>query len=159
MNERYVLNEQEIKIIRCLQEEFPLCEEPFKQIAAVIGIEESEVIRIARGLQEKGCLKRLAAVLYHTTVGYAVNAMIAWDVPAERIDEIASQAAVLRQVSHCYQRSRDPGFDYNFYTMVHAKSEEELQSVSAQLQSIIQPRKCCSLKTQKELKKKGMKYF
>lgn len=159
MNGHFDLSEKEIKVIRCLQEEFPLCEEPFRQIAESIDMDEAEIIKIARDLQEKGCLKRLAAVLYHTTVGYAVNVMIAWDVPDERIDEIASEAGRLQQVSHCYQRSRDPGFDYNFYTMVHARTEEEYQSITAQLRDMIRPGKYCSLKTQKELKKKGMKYF
>ena len=159
MNQQYVFSEQEIKVVRGLQEEFPLCKEPFKEIAESIHMEESDVIRIAQELQDKGCLKRLAAVLYHTTVGYAINAMIVWDVPDESIEETAVKVVRLPQVSHCYKRSRDPGFDYNFYTMVHAKAEDEFQSLYEQLRSMIPANKSCSLRTQKELKKKSMKYF
>ncbi len=159
MTDSYVLSKNEIRLIRCLQEEFPLCERPFLQIAQKLDLPESEVIEMTRRLQEAGCLKRLAAVLYHTRVGYTVNAMLVWDVPEDRVDEMAGQVIRLPQVSHCYRRNRAEGFDYNLYTMVHAESENELDLLTDRLRSIILPVKFTSLRTKQELKKTGMKYF
>lgn len=159
MTDSYVLSKNEIRLIRCLQEEFPLCERPFLQLAQKLDLPESEVIEMTRRLQEAGCLKRLAAVLYHTRVGYTVNAMLVWDVPEDRVDETAGQVIRLPQVSHCYRRNRAEGFDYNLYTMVHAESEDELKHLTDRLRSLILPVKFTSLRTKQELKKTGMKYF
>ena len=54
MNKPYEYSDLEKHVIRRLQEEFPLCEEPFRQIAASMGIDEAQVIDIARDLQNKG---------------------------------------------------------------------------------------------------------
>ena len=43
--------------------------------------------------------------------------------------------------------------------MIHAKTEEEFQSLVAQLYAVIHPVKYSVLRTKKELKKTGMKYF
>lgn len=151
--------EKEIRLIRPLQEEFPLCERPFLEIGRQLEMEEDEVIALAARLQEEGRLKRLAAVLYHIRVGYGINSMLVWDVPDERVDETAERASALPQVSHCYRRNRAGGFDYNLYTMVHAKTEEDFHALTGELEELIRPVKWRSLRTTKELKKSGMKYF
>lgn len=164
--ENYAPTDADIRLIRLLQEEFPVCSRPFLELGRKLAVSEDEpavseddVIAMTQRLREHGCLKRLAAVLYHTTVGYRVNAMIVWDVPDDRIEEAAARAIQLPRVSHCYKRNRDAAFDYNFYTMIHATSEEDLESLIDQLQPLIQPVKYCSLRTKRELKKTGMKYF
>ena len=63
------------------------------------------------------------------------------------------------KVTHCYERKKDPEFDYNLYAMVHAQSEEEYQELLQELYDIAQPIKYMELRTIRELKKIGMKYF
>ena len=47
------LDEIDRKITRAMQGDFPLVEEPYKEIAAQVGIEEEELLRRLRRLKEQ----------------------------------------------------------------------------------------------------------
>ena len=54
------LSEQEKAIVRALQQELPLVPEPYRVIAADLGLSEAALLEGIRSLQEKGCLKRIS---------------------------------------------------------------------------------------------------
>ena len=154
-----ILTHEHIQLIRLLQEEFPLCERPFAALAERLGTSEARVLALTGQLQEAGMLKRISAVLYHTRVGYRVNAMVVWDVPEDRLDEAAHAVVPLKQLTHCYARTRSAAFDYNFFTMLHEHSEDDMAALIRRMEVLIHPVKYLALKTDRELKKVGMKYF
>lgn len=154
-----LFTQEEIAVIRALQVDLPLVPEPYKQIAEQLQLSEERLLAIMESLRQRGCLKRMSIALRHNNVGYTVNVMMVWDVPEERLAEVGKQVANHPQVTHCYARNRLPEFDYNFYSMVHAMTEDEYDKLVAQLKEQIQPRKYCALRTTAELKKIGMKYF
>ena len=49
-----MLDEIDKKIIRAMQGDFPLVEEPYKEIAAIVGVEEAELLRRLCRLKENG---------------------------------------------------------------------------------------------------------
>lgn len=159
-----VLSEQEKAIVRALQQELPLVPEPYRVVADSLGISEDDLLEGIRGLQEKGCLKRISIALRHKNVGYKVNVMLVWDIP--EADMAAVGVAVSRHpaVTHCYKRNPRPDFPYNFYTMVHAQSEDEYACILDELCALVRgqlghdvPHQ--GLRSLRELKKIGMKYF
>lgn len=154
-----MLSEREQAIVRALQNDLPLVKEPYKQVAESIGMTEEELLEGIRALQEKGCLKRISIALRHNNVGYTINVMTVWDVPPEDIETIGKRMAAHPKVTHCYERKKDAEFDYNLYAMVHAQSEEEYRQLIEELYAIAKPLKYMELRTIKELKKIGMKYF
>ena len=153
------MNEEYKRLVRLLQEEFPVCERPFEQLAARLGTTQEHVMEMTRHLQEEGKLRRITVSLFHVHAGFRVNSMLVWDVPEERLDRAAREAAKLDQVTHCYVRQRREEFDYNLYTMVHETSQERFDALLEQLKRMIDPVKYCDLRTIRELKKTGMKYF
>ena len=154
-----MLSEKEQAIVRALQNDLPLVKEPYKEVAALIGMSEEELLEGIRALQEKGCLKRMSIALRHNNVGYTINVMTVWDVNPADIERLGKKMAAHPKVTHCYERKKDPEFDYNLYAMVHAQSEEEYQELLQELYDIAQPIKYMELRTIRELKKIGMKYF
>lgn len=150
---------EEIRVIRALQNEFPLVPEPYQEIARQLEITEERLLEVIAGLQERGCLKRLSIALRHNNVGYTINVMMVWDVPQERLAEVGQAVAANPRVTHCYDRTKVPEFDYNLYSMIHATNEEEYQELVEELKAIVQPIKYSALRTTDELKKIGMKYF
>ena len=118
------MNEEYKRLVRLLQEEFPVCERPFEQLAARLGTTQEHVMEMTRRLQEEGKLRRITVSLFHVHAGFRVNSMLVWDVPEERLDRAAREAAKLDQVTHCYVRQRREEFDYNLYTMVHETSRD-----------------------------------
>ena len=153
------LSEEEISLVRVLQKDFPLCERPFARIADALGSSEDRILELVHKMKACGILRRISAVLHHTGAGYTHNSMIVWNVPGERAQEAAESAARFQAVSHCYLRKPLPEFDYNLYTMVHATGEEGLRILTEKLEKEIRPVSFCSLKTLREFKKTGMKFF
>ena len=124
------MDEQQIRTIRALQSGSLLCEEPFKEIAVEAGVTENDLLDQIRAWKVDGTIRRFGAILRHHQAGYLVNAMCVWNVPDEQVAEFGYDASSLVAVSHCYQRPRFEGFDYNVYTMIHGRSRTQCRSVA-----------------------------
>lgn len=147
------------KIIRAMQDEFPLVAEPYKEIAERIGVTESELLKRLQGYKENGQIRKMGAVLRHREVGFAANVLCAWEVPANRLAEIAAKMAESPAVSHCYDRNTMPDWPYNVYTMIHGHSREECEAIAAKLAAENQLTNRAMLFSVKEWKKTSMRYF
>ncbi len=64
------------------------------------------MIAALRRLLADGVIKRLGVVVRHRELGYRANAMVVWDVPDERVDEVGRTLAALPFVTLCYRRPR-----------------------------------------------------
>ena len=62
-------------------------------------------------------------------------------------------------VSHCYDRTTAPNWNYNLYTMIHAKSREECDQIVKNLSELTAINDFQVLYSKKEWKKTSMKYF
>ena len=154
-----MLNDKDKEIIKVLQEDFPLCEEPYKVLAEKLGISEEEFLDSVKRLVEEKKIRKMGAVLRHREAGFKANALCAWEVPAEKIDDIAKIFSSNSAVSHCYDRTTAPNWNYNLYTMIHAKSREELEKIVLELSAATGIENFQIMYSKKEWKKTGMKYF
>ena len=80
-------------------------------------------------MQERGLLRRVAAILYHRRAGFSANGMGVWRVPDEQIERIGRRMAAVRGISHCYQRPTYEDWPYSVFTMAHGRSKEECDAV------------------------------
>ena len=147
------------KIIQVLQEDFPLCEEPYKILAEKAGVDEEEFLQRVKDFLNENKIRKLGAVLQHRTAGFKSNALCAWEVPPEKLSEIAEIMSAHSAVSHCYDRNSAPNWNYNLYTMIHAKSREECDAIIAELSKLTGITNFQALYSKKEWKKTSMKYF
>ena len=147
------------KIIQVLQEDFPLCEEPYKILAEKVGIDEEEFLQRVKDFLSENKIRKLGAVLQHRAAGFKSNALCAWEVPPEKLAEVAEIMSAHAAVSHCYDRNPAPNWNYNLYTMIHAKSREECDGVIAELSKLTGITNFQALYSKKEWKKTSMKYF
>lgn len=154
-----ILSDRDKLIIKALQEDFPLCEEPYKILAQRVGISEEEFLQRVRELVDEKKIRRMGAVLRHREVGFKANALCAWHVSPEKLDDIAKIMIANAAVSHCYDRTPAPNWNYNLYTMIHAKNREECDKIIANLANSTGITDFKVLYTKKEWKKTGMKYF
>ena len=127
----FALSEQDINVIREIQEDLSTDREPFATMADRLGVSQSAMFETARSLQERGFLRRYAAILFHRRAGFRSNAMGVWAVPEDRVTETGQQMASFSAVSHCYQRPTYPDWPYNVFTMVHGRSDEECEEILA----------------------------
>jgi siroheme decarboxylase len=127
--ERQPYDELDIAVIRALQGDMPVCEEPYAAAAAAVGMVHERFLAHLAGMQERGLLRRVAAILYHRRAGFSANGMGVWKVPDEKILDIGKRMAAVRGISHCYQRPTYPDWPYSVFTMAHGRSKEECDAV------------------------------
>jgi DNA-binding Lrp family transcriptional regulator len=96
----------------------PLAPRPY----GALGVAEDEAIAMLRRWLERGAIRRIGAVVRHRAIGYRANAMVAWDVPEERVAPLGRRLATDPLVTLCYHRARAlPDWPYNLYCMVHGR--------------------------------------
>ncbi len=156
-----MLNEQDRRLIAEIQGGLPLTSRPYAAVGERVGLSEQEVIERISALQDSGVIKRLGVVVRHHELGYTANAMVVWDVPDERLDEVGEKLGAQDCVTLCYQRPRRlPDWPYNLFSMIHGKERER---VSAYIKSLVEeeglqniPRKV--LFSGRRFKQRGAKY-
>ncbi len=151
--------ETEEKILALVGTDMPDTEQPFKTIAEEVGVDEQTVIDLLVDLKKRKIIRRFGATLRHQKAGYGHNAMVAWRVPEERVDEVGGVFAARPEISHCYIRRTYPEWTYNFYTMIHGERPGHTNDVVAELEKVVGIDDNCVLKSLKELKKTSMVYF
>lgn len=154
-----MLTETEINIIKSLQEDLPLVSEPYKKLAEELGLTEDELLMKINELKGRNIIRRFGATLNHRKIGFHSNAMAVWIVPKEMIEEVSRTMISFPQVSHCYERTTQPGWPYNIFTMVHGQNKQDCETVISQISDLTNISSYNILYSTEELKKTSMKYF
>ncbi len=154
------LSSEEKKILAFLEGDLPLTESPFREIAGELQVSEEKVVGIVKRLLDRGILRRVGAVIRHRKAGYSANAMVVWRLGGEMVDSVEEIIKKYPQVTHAYFRRIYPGkWEYNFYTMIHGKSDEELGLLIRSLADDLRCDDFRILRTVKELKKTSPVYL
>jgi len=153
-------NDKDKALIRLLQEELPICAEPYREIARRLGMEHQEVLERVKRWVDQGVIRRLGATVYHTKVGYKSNCMVVWrlDDP-NRHREVGELFAKLPQVTHCYRRGAFKNWPYTLYTMIHGSTKEDIENLLNEMSAASGLKDYQTLFSVKEWKKSSMKYF
>lgn len=154
-----MLTEQDKQIIRELQNGLPLVSRPFKHMAEKLEMTEEDFIEKIRFFIENGQIRRFGAAVRHQDLGYVANAMVVWDVPADKVSEVGPVMAGFEEVTHCYQRPRYPGWPYNLFTVVHGQNKEECVLAAERISRATGMENYRLLFSTAELKKSSMRYF
>ena len=120
-----VLTEQDCQLIAAIQGGLPMDPRPYALVGEQIGMSEEQVIARVGEMQESGVIKRMGVVVRHHELGYTANAMVVWNVPEGRLDEVGDALGSQPCVTLCYQRPRRlPEWPYNLFCMIHGRSRE-----------------------------------
>jgi DNA-binding Lrp family transcriptional regulator len=130
---RVAYDDLDREVIRVTQGDLPVVPEPYVDAAAELGMSVEDLLAHLRGMQDRGILRRVAAILYHRRAGFSANGMGVWEVPEDRIDELGPQMAAYRGISHCYQRPTYEDWSYSVFTMAHGRSKEECDAILDQI--------------------------
>ncbi|HYQ73253.1 MAG TPA: Lrp/AsnC family transcriptional regulator [Gammaproteobacteria bacterium] len=118
---------------KCLLNEyqrgFPLCSEPYAEIAAQLDVAEADVIQTLESLQRRGFISRVGPVFAPQRAGASTLAALA--VPEERLEQVADLVSAYVEVNHNYQREHD----WNLWFVVTAPDQQRVQQVLADIES------------------------
>jgi DNA-binding Lrp family transcriptional regulator len=152
-------DEFDVRVIRALQGDMPVTEEPYAPAAQELGVDHEHLLEHLRGMQERKLLRRVAAILYHRRAGFSANGMGVWKVPEEKIMEIGPRMAAFRGISHCYQRPTYKDWPYSVFTMAHGRSKEECDAILESISEKTGITERATLYSSTEFKKIRLLYF
>jgi len=145
-------------IISLLSEDIPLAKRPFKELAVKLGIKENLLLSRLKSYKKNGLMRKFSAALNHRRIGFKYNAMVVWDIPDELIARAGNLMAAFSQISHCYQREKPSGWNYNLYSMIHGRTKKECFDVVKDIVKKIGCKDYQVLFSSKEYKKTSAQY-
>ncbi len=146
-------------IINELQQDLPLIPTPFATMAEKAGMGVEHFLAGCQSLQERGVIRRFSASINHRKAGFTANAMSCWTIPADKIDVIGQKLALLKEVSHCYERKTNPLWQYNIFAMIHGRSREVCREIAERISRETGLTDYAMLYSTKEFKKTRVKYL
>ncbi len=119
-----MMDDTDRAIVNALQGGFPICDRPYAEAAARLGIAEEELIaRLERLLAEK-VLTRFGPLYNAERMGGAFT-LAAMSVPEEDFERVAEAVNALPQVAHNYRREHA----LNMWFVVATDSREAMDAV------------------------------
>jgi DNA-binding Lrp family transcriptional regulator len=152
-------DELDVAVIRALQGDMPVVSEPYAAAASELGMAEGSLLEHLSKMQQRGLLRRVAAILYHRRAGFSANGMGVWQVPDEQILDIGRRMASVRGISHCYQRPTYEDWPYSVFTMAHGRSKRECDAVLDAIAEQTGIHERATLYSSTEFKKIRLQYF
>lgn len=157
--EQVPLNETDIRHVIALQKDMDVIPDPFTSIANQLNTTTPELFDWCRKSMDSGRMRRMAGILHHNNAGFRANGMCAWQVPAERVEEVGSYFAKQPPITHCYLRPSYPDWPYNIFTMVHSRQMESCDAFLAEMATHTGIQNFATLYSYKEYKKIRLQYF
>ncbi len=117
------------QIVNTLQDGFPVCERPFAEAGARLGIAEEELIaRLAR-LLEDGTLSRFGPLYHAERLGGGLS-LAAMSVPGEDFERVTEIVNAFPEVAHNYAREHD----FNMWFVLATETAERIPEVIAEIE-------------------------
>ncbi|MGN6630125.1 MAG: siroheme decarboxylase subunit alpha [Candidatus Nitrosocosmicus sp.] len=153
------ISEIDRKYIRQLQKDIEIVKEPFKTITENLEISSTNLFNRVKEYEKIGIMRRFAAILRHRQAGFTANGMIVWKIPEEKIDEKGLKIASFPQVSHCYRRPIYPDWEFNVFSMIHARTMDAAEKIAKEISSVTGIENYRILFSSREFKKERVRYF
>lgn len=153
------LSDEEKRTVKTTQLDMPLTTRPFRVYAKALGTDEDRLITRLREFERRGVMRRFAAIPNHRQLGFSANAMAVWRVPEGTVEEIGLKIASFKIVSHCYDRTTNGVWRYNLFSMIHARSVDEVSQIVAEIKKLTGLKDYSILYSMREFKKRRLNYF
>ena len=116
-------------IINCLQQGFPICASPYRQVAEQLGITETDLLNRLQAMLADGVLSRFGPMYHAEQMGGALT-LAALKVPGARFDEVAEIVNAFPEVAHNYARNHA----LNMWFVLATEKPEQVQNVIAEIE-------------------------
>ena len=125
-----VLRDDDRPLMQALSQGLALVPRPFAALAETLGRTETDLLDRIAVLADARLLTRVGVIVRHRALGWRANAMVVWQLPADRIESAGTALAQIPGVTLCYQRRTVPGvWTWPLFCMIHARSRHEAISV------------------------------
>lgn len=117
-------------IINTLQGGFPVCERPYAEAAATLGLDETALISRIQKLQDDGFLSRFGPMYHAERLGGGLT-LAAMAVAEAEFEHIAEIVNAFPEVAHNYKREHD----LNMWFVLATETPERIDEVIQEIES------------------------
>ncbi|NLW25792.1 MAG: Lrp/AsnC family transcriptional regulator [Clostridia bacterium] len=117
------------KLLTIIQDNFPICSRPYKEIGKKLGISEEEIIRRVSKFKDEGIIRRIGGVFDSRKLKYK-STLCAMEVPEEKLADVVSIVNSYTGVTHNYLRQHD----YNLWFTLITSSENKLKETIKEIE-------------------------
>ena len=118
------MNEVDRNIINRMQENFPVCDQPFATLAEQLNLEENELLQRVQSLLDDGTLSRFGP-MYNIEMLGGVYSLVAMHIPAHDLDEVIKTINAYPEVAHNYERDHE----FNVWFVLAAETETQIKDL------------------------------
>jgi DNA-binding Lrp family transcriptional regulator len=118
-------------IINNLQGGFPICAEPYREVASQLGTTEDELLRRLDVLLESGTLSRFGPMYHAERLGGGLT-LAAMQVPPADFERVAAIVNAFPEVAHNYAREHA----LNMWFVLATETPERIDQVVAAIESV-----------------------
>lgn len=122
-------DEIDARLINHLQESFPICEQPYLQVANELDLTEDDVLNRLKTLLENGTLTRFGALYHAEKMGGALT-LAALKVPEANFEKVTEIVNAFPEVAHNYQRNHE----LNMWFVVATETPQQLDETLAKIE-------------------------
>ena len=115
-------------IVNNLQGRFPVCERPYAEAAAKLGMTEGELMRRLDALLESGALSRFAPMYHAERLGGALT-LAAMKIPPQDFERVAQIVNGFPEVAHNYAREHEFNMWFVLATETPARIDEVIGEI------------------------------
>jgi len=115
-------------IVNDLQGGFPICERPYAEISARLGLSEADLIRRLDALLDRGTLTRFGPMYHAERLGGALT-LAAMKIPAGDFERVAEIVNGFPEVAHNYAREHA----FNLWFVLATETPQRIAEVLAQI--------------------------
>lgn len=124
------MDKNDSRILRELQDDFPLNERPYEVIADRLQISSEELWDRVKVMLDEGVIRRIGASFDSNKLGYS-STLAAVSVEPEQVDRAAETIGEFAEVTHSYLRADV----FNIWFTIIASDDKKIESILEQIRT------------------------
>lgn len=123
------MDSMDTRLLKLIQNNFPVCSRPYQKLGEKLGISEAETIEKIKRLKKEGVIRRLGAVFDSRKLGYH-STLCAMEVSRAKLLEVVEIVNNYPGVTHNYLRNHD----YNLWFTLICPNELYMRKTLAEIE-------------------------
>ena len=115
------MNEVDRNIINHMQDDFPVCEQPFAELAERLDLNKNELLNRVQSLLDDGTLSRFGP-MYNIEMLGGIYCLVAMRIPEHDLEQIINTINSYSEVAHNYERTHE----FNVWFVLAAETKTQL---------------------------------
>ncbi len=124
------MDQLDSKILKALQDDFPLSDRPYNILAQKLHINSDELYRRIQQMIKEGLIRRIGVSLDSKKIGFS-STLATISVPAGDVEKASEIIAKFTEVTHSYLRNDE----FNIWFTIIAADEERIKHILKEIQS------------------------